>query len=465
MHFLLSKVMPGVVALAAVAVLALWLTAGPTEESVERVPGMDGAPADRQAGGGPPVLEGILTKGNGTPADLPGAWPRFRGAKLDNIGHEDVPLAREWPAGGPPKLWQIGLTEGYASAAVAQGRVYIHDYDREKKLDAIRCLSLADASEIWRFTYPVKIKMFHGITRTVPTVTETHLVAFGPKCNVACLDPVTGEQRWMIDLVRQHGATVPQWYAGQCPLVDGDRVILGVGGPEALLMAVEVASGKIVWKTPNPDDMKMTHSSVMPVEFAGKRMYVYCGSHGVVGVSADDGAQLWKTEAWRITIATVPSPVALPGGRIFLTGGYNAGSVILQLKEIDGAIGVEVAKRIPPKVFDSEQHTPVLYHDHLYAVRCDGRLACADLEGNPLWDSGADRFGLGPYMVANGLVFALSDEARLVLAEATPTGYKKLAETQALDDGHDAWGPFTLAGGRLILRDMTRMVCLDVRAK
>ena len=29
--------------------------------------------------------------------------------------------------------------------------------------------------------------------------------------------------------------------------------------------------------------------------------------------------------------------------------------------------------------------------------------------------------------------------------------------------GHDSWGPMAMAGGRLILRDLTRMVCLDVR--
>ncbi|MFW6164133.1 MAG: polyvinylalcohol dehydrogenase, partial [Planctomycetota bacterium] len=100
----------------------------------------------------------------------------------------------------------------------------------------------------------------------------------------------------------------------------------------------------------------------------------------------------------------------------------------------------------------------------LYAVRSDGRLACADLEGKPLWDSGPDRFGLGPYLIANGLIFAMDDDAHMTLAEATPEGYRKLADATILD-GHDAWGPMALVAGRLIVRDMTRMVCLDVREK
>jgi len=59
----------------------------------------------------------------------------------------------------------------------------------------------------------------------------------------------------------------------------------------------------------------MTHSSVMPMEFAGERMYVYCASMGVVGVSAKDGRLLWETTDWKISIATVPSPTILDDGR------------------------------------------------------------------------------------------------------------------------------------------------------
>lgn len=464
MNLLLSKLMPAVTALAAVAALALWLATGPREEFVPRVPGMDNAPTKKDVFQEPVKLEGTLVRGAAKPADIAGSWPRFRGEALDNIVRSEVTLARTWPAGGPAKLWQLEMTEGYAAAAVLDGRLYVHDYDREKGQEALRCLSLDDGGEIWRFVYTMKIKMNHGITRTVPAVTKKHLVGLGPLCHVVCLDAMTGEERWMMDLVREHGATVPPWYAGQCPLIEDGKAILAPGGPEALLMAVECATRKILWKTPNPDEWRMTHASIVPMEFAGRRMYVYPAYRGVVGVSAEDGTLLWKTGQWRISIATLPSAVPLPGGRIFLTGGYNAGSVVLQLSEEGDGIGVEAVKRLPAKVFDSPQHTPILYENHLYAVRSDGRLACADLEGTPLWDSAVDRFGLGPSLIANGLIFVMDDDAHMTLAEATPAGYRKLADAQILD-GHDAWGPMALVAGRLIVRDMTRMVCLDVRAK
>ncbi|MFW6108458.1 MAG: PQQ-binding-like beta-propeller repeat protein, partial [bacterium] len=328
MNLLLSKLMPVGTALAAVAAVSLWLAGGPREESVVRVPGMDNAPTKEEVAQEPVKLEGTVIKGTAKPADIPGSWPGFRGEGLDNVVRSEAALAREWPPGGPPKLWQLELTEGYAAAAVLDGRVYVHDYDREAGQEVFRCLSLEEGGEIWRFVYTVKIKMNHGITRTVPAVTPDHVVGFGPLCHVICLDARTGEKRWMMDLVRQHGATVPPWYAGQCPLIEDGKAILAPGGPEALLMAVDCATGDILWKTPNPDEWKMTHASIVPVEYAGRRMYVYPAHRGVVGVSAEDGALLWKTGEWRISIATVPSPLPLPGGRLFLTGGYNAGSMI-----------------------------------------------------------------------------------------------------------------------------------------
>ena len=427
-----------------------------------RVPGADRAPTT-QATTGPVKIEGTLTTGEGTPSDLPGSWPRFRGTNLDGISPEKVPLARTWPAGGPPALWKIAVGEGYAGAAIHRGRVYLIDYDKKQQADAIRCLSLADGKEIWRYSYPVRIKRNHGMSRTVPTVTDKYVVTMGPKCHVICLDATTGERKWAIDLVRQFGATVPPWYAGQCPLVENGRVILATGG-ESLLMAVDCETGEVVWETPNPRAWQMTHSSVMPMQFYEMRMYIYCASGGVVGVSADDGRVLWETRDWRISIANVPSPVVADEGRIFFTGGYNAGSLMLKLTEEGDKIVPKVLFRLTPEVFSSPQHTPVLYRGHLYAVRPDGQLACASLDGQVVWASGtASVFGLGPFLVADGVLFVMNDDGLLTMAPASPTGYRPLAQATVVR-GHDAWGPMAVAGGRLIARNLTKMVCIDVKA-
>jgi len=426
-----------------------------------RRPGLDKRGAPPAVPEQSPIELGKRIAGTGAPSDIPGAWPGFRGPNGDNLCPEAGPLTRQWDETGPPSRWSIELGEGYAGAAVQDGRVYILDYDMVGKADALRCLSLADGQEIWRFTYPVKVKRNHGMSRTVPAVTGGYVVSLGPKCHVVCLDSDTGEFRWGIDLVKDYGTTVPEWYAGQCPLIDGERVILAPGG-DSLMIAVELATGQVAWKTPNPRDWKMTHASIVPMEFGGERFYVYCGSGGVAGIGATDGRLRWETDEWKIPIATIPSPLPVGDGRIFLTGGYNTGSLMLQLKRVDDRIVAEPVFRLKATEFGATQHTPVLYRNHIYGVRADGQLCCLDLAGRVLWSSGNQaKFGLGPFLIANDLILALKDDGQLTLAEATPTGYHPLAQARVLD-GHDAWGPMALVSGRLLARDLTRMVCLDV---
>ncbi|MFB0552593.1 MAG: PQQ-binding-like beta-propeller repeat protein [Phycisphaerae bacterium] len=457
------KTIPVGLAIIGVVLLYVWLSADAAIDLTERVPIDQGITKSLDEDG--VDLRGQFVQFDGVPADLPGAWPRFRGPNLDAISSdENVTLARAWPANGPKVHWSIDVGEGYAGAAVLAGRVYVLDYDREKQADTIRCLSLADGKEIWRYSYSVKVKRNHGMSRTVPTVTDKYIVTMGPKCHVTCLDSMTGQFHWVLDLVRDFGAKVPPWYAGQCPLIEEDKVIIAVGG-EPLMIAVDAATGEVVWQSPNPKRWVMTHSSVVPAEFAGRRMYIYCASGGVVGISAEDGSILWEITDWKIRIANVPSPVVVGEGLIFLSGGYNAGSMMLKLTQDGDKINAEPAYRLEPEVFGSPQHTPIFYDGYIYGVGADGQLNCLDLDGKVVWTSTSTHtFGLGPYTIANGLIYVMNDSGLLTLAEATPSGYVQLAQAKVLE-GPESWGPMAIASGRLILRDMNQMICIDVTGR
>ena len=68
----------------------------------------------------------------------------------------------------------------------------------------------------------------------------------------------------------------PLWYAGQCPLIDGDIAVIAPCGDKALMIGVDCETVRVVWETPNPHGWEMSHSSIMPMTLNGKRMYVYC---------------------------------------------------------------------------------------------------------------------------------------------------------------------------------------------
>ncbi len=462
---------PCAAAVLGLVVLGLWIGGGPGVELQARVPGMDLVPLPGPAKKAVRPVPGQPVLGDGRASSLAGAWPCFRGPDHDALGKEKIRLARHWPPGGPRRLWTVALGEGFAAAAVSQGCVYVLDHVRDaaprgidRSADVMRCLSLDDGRELWHNGYPVVVPPHHGMSRTIPAVAGGCVVSLGPLCQVACWDAAGGKADWLIDLVLDYGATVPPWYAGQCPLIDAanDRLIVAPGG-RALLIAVDYHTGKVLWESPNPHHWTMTHTSIMPMEAAGRRMYVYCGKGGVAGVSADDGAILWETTDWQIGVATCPSPVIVGGGRVFFSGGYNAGSLMLQVGRRGGTWAAETLFRLTPQQFGSEQQTPILCDGCLYGVRQrDRRLVCLDLSGRELWNSGPDKFGLGPYLIADGLIFAMNDEGLLQLARAAPDRYEPLERVQVFANGASSWGPMALAGGRLIVRDFTRMTCLDV---
>ena len=306
-----------------------WLILGsPPDDPVIRIPGMDDRPGI--TGEIDSVIIGEFFEMKSTLVlRTSGSWPRFRGSDYDNICKDLTPIADSWPLEGPPVVWQVAMGEGHAAPAIYDGKVYILDYDEKKRADALRCLSFETGEELWRRWYNVVVKRNHGMSRSIPTVTDKYIVSVGPRCHVMVLNRENGNLLWTLDLVRDYGAEVPQWYTAQCPLIDNDIAIIAVGG-EDLLLGINCATGEIVWRTPNPDKWKMSHSSVLPVTIHGKKMYIYMAVGGICGVSAeenDKGTVLWKTTDWSPTIVAT-SPLHLGNNEIVVQ--QDTGQVVLE---------------------------------------------------------------------------------------------------------------------------------------
>ena len=415
-------------------------------------------------------IDGEFTEFDGVPSAIKDGWPQFRGPNRDNIAPASVPLLDSWPDEGPPVLWSIELGDGYAGAAVKNGRVYVLDYDEDQQADALRVFSLDDGAEIWRRSYEVSIKRNHGMSRTVPAVTDDFVVTIGPMCQVMAADAVTGEFLWGIDLPNEYGTQVPLWYAGQCPLIDDDIAVIATGGA-ALLIGVNCATGEVLWETPNPYGWQMSHSSITLAVLAGKRMYIYTFAGGMAGISAeadDQGELLWSTTEWDRSIMA-PSPVQISNNEFIVTAGYGGGGAIFRVDRDGDEFTAVMTKEFTRREFASEQHTPIYYRDHIFTVMpADAgalrlQALCIDRDGEIAWSSGMQhRFGIGPYLIADEKMFILDDDGELTMLRAGTERFEKLGSFRPLQ-GPDAWGPMALVDGRLILRDFTRMICLDLR--
>jgi len=460
--------------LLAVALFAWWLLHDPVKRFAVSVPGMD----KRKQGinvPGETVRIGDSFASFSTSPDIPGTrWPRFRGPDFDNISKEKIKLADQWGTDGPKILWKINLGEGHAAPAVYDGRVYLLDYDERKKADALRCFSLQTGEELWQRWYHIHLKRNHGLSRTIPAVNDKFVVTIGPKCQVMCVDRISGDLKWGFDIAKEFNSEVPFWYTGQCPVIDNDTAVIATGG-KSLMIGINCKTGKKVWETPNPRNWKMSHSSIMPMTLKGKKMYVYIAIGGICGISAsgnDKGKLLWESTDFAPAVVA-PSPVILDDGKIFFSAGYGAGSALIQIKERGGRFTVEFLQKYKPlDGLASEQQTPVFLNGYLYGIQpkdageMRNQFVCCK-SGNTrkfIMNSGkTERFGLGPYIFADGKFFILNDDGEMSIVNASPSHFK-VSDRRKIFDGQDSWGPLAITGGYLLMRDSKQMVCLDIRA-
>jgi len=118
-----------------------------------------------------------------------------------------------------------------------------------------------------------------------------------------------------------------------------------------------------------------------------------------------------------------------------------------------------------------EQQTPVYHNGMLYGIlpkdagAMRNQFICVDPQDTRevIWSSGKTyRFGLGPYMIADGKFYILNDDGTLYIARPSKESFILLDQVKVFE-GHDAWAPLAVADGFLILRDANKMYCMDIR--
>jgi outer membrane protein assembly factor BamB len=105
----------------------------------------------------------------------------------------------------------------------------------------------------------------------------------------------------------------------------------------------------------------------------------------------------------------------------------------------------------------------LLWNGYLYGNTDGGGLRCIALDGAVKWDSKV-RFDLGDLIIADGIIYIIhGGNGELVMAAASPDAYKELGRAQLLSPP-EPWAPLAFKDGKLVVRDMHKICCLDVTA-
>lgn len=384
-------------------------------------------------------------------SSLPAAdWPQFRGLERDGVSRESG-LTHGWTAAGPRVLWRKPIGDGFSGIAVAAGRLYTMFADDQNELAA--AFDRATGAELWRAVVGGRFTdEFGDGPRSTPTIDGERLYVLGSKGRLVALEAATGKVVWQVELTERFGSHVPRWGYATSPLVDGDRLVLEVGaGAGRRIAALDKRTGETQWTAL---DGEAGYSSPIVAKLGGVRQYVFASGQQIVGI-AQDGKLLW-TAAWEP--GAIAMPLYVPPDRVFVSSSDDVGSMLLRVTAAGDTLAAERVwtSRNMKNTFNAS----VVVGDRIYGFD-NATLRCIAVDsGEPCWAKRG--YGKGSLIAADGLLIALGDQGQLVLATATPEEYKERGTLQVLND--KSWTAPTLADGRLFLRNQKEIVCIDLKS-
>lgn len=397
-------------------------------------------------------------------------WPTFRGADRSGVSHE-TNLLQEWPEGGPQLVWSAaGAGRGYASVAIANGRVYTLGDGPSLADDAdeyLSCFSDQDGSLIWATqTGPAWNEgqpTWQG-SRATPTVSGNRVYVITPAGILFCCAADLGQVLWKHDLKADFGGKKADgWGYSESPLVDGDQVVCTPGGERATMVAIDKEDGSLIWQASRPNDKGAGHSSIAATMFGETKVYVQNTGSGPIGVSAATGELLWQYAVDPPT-AFIPSPV-LKDDLVYSTAGYGLGGALLrQVPAGSGKIVIEEIYPPDPKLAN-KQGGVVCIGDHVYGG-ADGsnRVMCVELlTGEVVWQRRGSGRNSVSVAAADGRLFLHFSDGTVALAAVTPDRYTEISafKTPGQTD-RPTWALPSLANGRLYIREDDDIFCYDV---
>ncbi|UCG56253.1 MAG: PQQ-like beta-propeller repeat protein [Phycisphaerales bacterium] len=415
-------------------------------------------------------------------------WPQYLGPNR-NTTSDEKGLLRSWPAEGPKVLWTFALGPGYGGAAVSKGKVYVLDRVAGEQ-DVLRCIDLNSGKELWSYAYDAPGKVSHRGSRSTPAVDGNRIYTCGSFGHVYCFDATTHKPIWKKNVWKDYGGSkVPTWGICQNPLICGDLLILASQTKKAGIVAYEKASGQVRWASAAlPGNVGYVTPALVNIDGRGQLVMITAtsrrerggrsapaggwgdGNDGeidgvVLGIDVKDGKTLWTYKGWQCRIP-INGVTAVGYGRLFISGGYMAGSAMIEVRRNDGRYVVK--ELYTTQEFGTHVHPAVLHKGHLYGhcttnSRRDG-MACLSVDGKLKWKTGRSPvFDKGGFLLADDLILSVDGtDGILYLIEPNPEGFKKLASADLLDT-KECWGPLALADGKLLIRDQEQIKCIAVR--
>jgi outer membrane protein assembly factor BamB len=393
-------------------------------------------------------------------------WPRFRGPNGQGISD-----AKTIPVKWSPQdyHWKITLPGGgHSSPVVWDQKVFVTCADERRLKGIVLCVNAADGREAWRKEYDLTrlpMNALNNYAAATPVLDEEQVYLVWPGTQEVTLAALTHEGRevWTTKLpgvYARHGA-------GSSPIVWGDFVIVtrendkgASGAGNSVWCAVERKTGQVRWRYEHPQNANASYSTpCLYRDKQGKEELVFTSnSHGLAALDPATGKLLWQTPN-ALPARVVSSPV-LAGDLVIGTCG-------------EGGRGLRLAAIRPPEAGSSARPseayglqtaavpyvpTCVVHGEYFFGFHDGGLVSCFRVAtGEALWSQKPAGRYFGSPVCVDGKLYCITIEGDVVVLRAGPK-YELLGVNPLGEKSH---ATPAVAEGRMFLRTFSHLSALS----
>ncbi len=398
-------------------------------------------------------------------------WPSFRGPDRTGVS-SDSSLLDEWPADGPKLVWEaVGAGRGYASVAIADGKLYtLGDglSTAPDKDEYLSCFDVTSGEQLWtaKTGEPwTSGKEDWQSSRSTPTIDGDRIYALTAQGALVCFG-TNGKEVWRRDLTEDFaGKKADSWGYSESVLIDGPTLVCTPGGDKDTMVALNKLTGETLWTCARANDRGAGHASVVISQIGGTKVYVQTTGSGAMGVRAKDGKLMWTYDIEKTT-AVIPTPI-VKDDLVFFTAGYDRGGALL--RQVPTNSGDVEVKEVYPlnRELQNKHGGIVLIGDQLYGDQGDkGIIFCANLmTGEVIWKSRGPGSASASVTAADGHLYVRYSNGVMALVKAQTSGFEDKGNFKIPGSGsRPSWSHPVVVGGKLFLREGDKILCYDVKS-
>ena len=376
-------------------------------------------------------------------------WPQWRGPNRDGATSFNTPST--WPE-SLQQQWQIEVGLGYATPLLVGDRIYM--FSRQDEDEVMTALDADSGETIWRTPYAAPFDMMPATTphgagpKSTPTYDDGRLFSFGMSSILTAFDAESGRQLWQ----RPAPAAQPIYHTAMSPLVDGDEVIIHIGGiGDSGLSTFDVETGDVGWTW---DGDSPAYGSPVVAELGGVRQVIVFTNSMMVGLRRDNGTLLWSRPFTTPSNTTSQTPIIHDG--MVIQAGRENGLTAFRVIPQDGEWRTEDVWHTDEASLNMTNG--VVIDGVIYGLSHlnSGQYFGVDLDdGEVLWTSDGRQAENAAIVRAGSTIFSIQNNAEMVIMNASRTGFDPVQRYEIAES--ETWAQPAISGDRMFVKDVTRL--------